>query len=195
MKIKKEILKDIKAYMYKDKSIPEGWIYLGDEHERYVLGQPGTCNLLVFGVNPSTAVAGNDDPTIRKVRSIAEHDGFDGWIMVNLYPQIATDPEKLHVKADKDIIEINIAVLEAVANSYYINKIWAAWGDLIDKRYYLGQGLNKIIEVMNGADAEWYYRGTLTKKRNPRHPLYMKLEETMNWFAVADYATHWMWKE
>ena len=86
MIIDNEVCRDAKKWMDNNPDIPEGWIYLGNEKERYVLGQPGDKNILVFGVNPSTAVAGKDDPTIRKVRSISQHDGFDGWIMVNLYP-------------------------------------------------------------------------------------------------------------
>ena len=57
----------------------DGWIYLGNTDERYILGQPGRRNMLVFGVNPSTAVPGKDDPTIRKVRKLtAEQDTMAG---------------------------------------------------------------------------------------------------------------------
>ena len=54
--------------MWEDKH--EGWIYLGDDKARYILGEPGKRNILVFGINPSTACPGeeNIDPTIRKIR-------------------------------------------------------------------------------------------------------------------------------
>lgn len=190
MKIDNKALKNMAAWMENNESLPDGWIYIGDSCERYVLGQPGKYNLLVLGVNPSTAVAGKDDPTIRKVRSIAKHDGYDGWIMVNLYPMISTDPNQLPNEADENIIKNNIEVINAVANSYCIGAIWAAWGDLIDKRYYLGDVLFDIQELEE-LDAQWYYRGSLTRKGNPRHPLYMRLDEQMNWFAVADYSASW----
>ena len=90
----------------------DGWIYLGDENERYVLGQPGIRNMLVFGVNPSTAVPGKDDPTIRKVRKITSAAEYDGWIMANLYPQIALHPEDLHKKADRKLLSKNLDVLK-----------------------------------------------------------------------------------
>ena len=190
MKIDNKVLKNMSVWMDNNDYIPDGWIYIGDSHERYVLGQPGKYNLLVFGVNPSTAVAGKDDPTIRKVRSVANHDGYDGWIMVNLYPIVSTDPNELPQEADEEIVKNNLAVINAVANSYSIGAIWAAWGDLIDKRFYLGDGLFDI-QQLDGLDAQWYYRGTLTRKGNPRHPLYMGLDEKMNWFAVADYSAEW----
>lgn len=191
MKICGAVIQDMKIWMKENQSIPDGWIYLGDKNERYVLGQPGQRNILVFGVNPSTAVAGKDDPTIRKVRSISQHEGFDGWIMVNLYPLVSTDPDLLPKVVDNNLVENNLKVLEAVAKSYYIDRIWAAWGNIIDKRMYLGEGLYDIQEVLCCIDAEWYYRGSLTKSGNPRHPLYMKTEEDFNWFPVADYAAEW----
>lgn len=195
MNIRKSEFADIKKTMQEDDSIPEGWIYIGDEHERYVLGQPGRYNLLVFGVNPSIAVAGKDDPTIRKVRSIAEHEGFDGWIMVNLYPLVSTDPDGLPEEADPQLVKNNLDVIEAVAKSYYIGRIWAAWGDIIEKRFYLGDGLYDIQEKLYCIDAEWYCRGARTKKGNPRHPLYMSLDEKMDWFPVADYAASWRYAD
>lgn len=83
MRIDEHMLADLPAWMEKRDDIPKGWLYIGDEKERYLLGQPGKYNLLVFGVNPSTASPGesNLDPTIRKVRKVAEKEGFDGWIM------------------------------------------------------------------------------------------------------------------
>ncbi|MCR5778291.1 MAG: DUF1643 domain-containing protein [Lachnospiraceae bacterium] len=185
------MMHELQSLIDKNSSIPDGWIYIGNDQERYVLGQPGKRNLLVFGVNPSTAVAGKDDPTIRKVRSISKHDGYDGWIMVNLYPVISTDPNQLPEEADSQIVKNNLEVLCAIANSYYIDRIWAAWGDIIEKRGYLGSILYDVQEALYCIDAEWFYRGSLTKRGNPRHPLYMKLEESLNMFPVADYASIW----
>ena len=74
MRIVERMLADLPAWMDKRDDVPKGWLYIGDEKERYLLGQPGKYNLLVFGVNPSTASPGesNLDPTIRKVRKVAE---------------------------------------------------------------------------------------------------------------------------
>ena len=100
--------------------------------------QPGKKNMLVFGVNPSTATPGdnNIDPTIRKVRKLTAEDGYDGWIMVNLYPLRATDPKELPQKEDKKLLEKNIKVLKALVKTYRIDAVWAAWGNTIDTRFY-----------------------------------------------------------
>lgn len=169
----------------------DGWIYLGNTEERYVLGQPGRRNMLVFGVNPSTAVPGKDDPTIRKVRKITSASGYDGWIMVNLYPAIASHPEDLPENADKGLLRKNLEYLKLLQEQYRIDAVWAAWGDAIDSRYYLGKALVDIQNTLDG-DFQWYYRGKMTRKGNPRHPLNMKEEEVFNWFPVFDYATVYM---
>ena len=192
MRIDSRMLENMAEWMRKSADIPQGWIYLGDDTERYILGQTGKRNILVFGVNPSTATPGDDhiDPTIRKVRKLTAEDGYDGWIMVNLYPLRATDPKSLPEKEDKKLLEKNIKVLKALIKAYRIDKVWAAWGNTIDTRFYLGDTLYDIQEALDG-DFEWYYRGAMTKSGNPRHPLYMKSQEKYVWFPVADYAANW----
>ena len=193
MRLDSKMLDNLKDWTNKQDTIPNGWLYVGDEKERYVLGQPAARNILVFGVNPSTASAGenNLDPTIRKVRKLVSEQGCDGWIMVNLYPLRSTDPKELPKKADKKLIENNLKIMRAIEQSYYIEKIWAAWGNIIDTRFYLGEALYDIQETLTSA--EWYYRGEMTKQGNPRHPLYMKSGESFNWFPVADYAAEWLY--
>lgn len=84
---------------------------------------PEKYNVLVFGVNPSTATPENDDPTIRKVREIVKNNGYDGWIMMNLYPLISTDPSQLSESADKKLIKKNLKVIKAVVESYTIGAV------------------------------------------------------------------------
>ena len=52
MRIDKRMLDGIPAWLERQDDIPSGWLYIGDEKERYILGQPGRRNMLVFGVNP-----------------------------------------------------------------------------------------------------------------------------------------------
>lgn len=192
MRIDKRILDNLAVWMEKRDDIPQGWIYLGDEKERYILGQPGKRNMLVFGINPSTATPGENhiDPTIRKVRKLLAEAGYDGWIMANIYPFRSTDPKGLPKQVDRAMQEKNIKVLKALLHAYRIDAVWAAWGDIIDTRCYLGEILYDIQEELTG-DFEWYYRGKKTRNGNPRHPLYMESGEPFKWFPVADYAASW----
>ncbi len=168
-----------------------GWIYLGDADNRFVLGQPGVMNMLVIGVNPSTTVPGKDDPTIRKVRKLTYADGYDGWIMVNLYPEIASHPDGLPENPDRKLLDLNLRNLKMLQEKYRIAAVWAAWGDAIDSRPYLGKSLVDIQYALDG-DFQWYVRGKMTRRGNPRHPLYIKEEEVFDWFPIYDYATFYM---
>ena len=80
--------------------------YIGDDEVRYVLGQPGNNNLLVIGVNPSTATPEEPDQTIKKVMEISKANGYGGWIMVNLYPQRSTNPNGMTF--DQNLIKENL---------------------------------------------------------------------------------------
>lgn len=69
-----------------------------DEHTlscRYLLEKKGKKELIVLGLNPSTADSVEPDRTMRRVMHYAEQENFDGFAMINLYPQRATKPENL----------------------------------------------------------------------------------------------------
>lgn len=124
-----------------------GWVYLFDDNvnARYVLGQLGKNNLLVIGVNPSTATPENPDLTIRKVIKISKANGYNGWIMVNLCPHISTDPEGMIV--NQKLINDNLKQIQSVCQRYKIENVWCAWGDLIDapdKKILLHNSWNEI---------------------------------------------------
>ncbi|MBQ6229555.1 MAG: DUF1643 domain-containing protein [Eubacterium sp.] len=174
----------------KQNSKETGWIYIGDDKERYVLGQPGIYNVMVIGVNPSTATPEKDDTTVRNVRKIVDNNGYYGWIMINIYPLIATNTEDLPLNADKSLIKQNIKVINHVINNYNIGAFWAAWGDLIDTRDYLG---NALVEMFNSiqSEREWYCIGNMTRKGNPRHPLYLKTDSKFEPFCMGDYICFW----
>lgn len=65
--------------------------YLDDESNdteiRYTLGTGEDNPLIAFGINPSTATPKKLDPTVKKVDELAKKHGFDGWIMLNVYPK------------------------------------------------------------------------------------------------------------
>ena len=64
---------------------------------RYALGEinkKGGRTLLCLGVNPSTAIPGNLDNTLKNVVKISKFNGYDSWIMLNVYPLRETNPKK-----------------------------------------------------------------------------------------------------
>ena len=146
-------------------------LYLGDDTERFILGESGANPIICFGINPSTANDIKYDPTILKIRKIASENNCDSWVMLNLYPQRATNPNDMHEKADNDLKIKNYEVIRSVFNIYPNALTLASWGNAIDKRKYLKDCLKEILAI--APDRKWVCRGKLTVKGNPRHQLYV----------------------
>ena len=186
---------------FKDALIPnstdydrERWIYVPDHYSeyRYILGTRGSHPLICIGINPSTASPDHLDNTLKSTQRIALNNGFDSFIMFNVYAQRATLPDDMEKEMNPQLHLENMKAFEWILNQYRIPcTVWAAWGDAIDCRPYLGKSLVDIQEKLDG-DFEWFRRGTMTRKGNPRHPLYMKEGELFTWFPVFDYATYYM---
>ena len=65
------------------------WLYVPNTYGeyRYILGTRGERPLICVGVNPSTAAPGDLDPTLKSVERVALHNGYDSFIMFNVYAQ------------------------------------------------------------------------------------------------------------
>jgi hypothetical protein len=147
-----------------------------DNKYRYALGTKGENTLYCFGINPSTATPEKYDPTITRVSKTAKNTGFDSFIMLNLYPLRATNPDGLPAEPDWGKHNINIdLILHTIKDG---STIWAAWGDLIHKRPWLIDIRNTILGLIKfyKKDIQWVIMGELTKNGNPRHPLYLKYQ-------------------
>lgn len=89
------------------------WIYENDSKTdvRYVLGIEGEHPLICFGINPSTAKPNELDNTLKSVDRLARSNGFDSWIMLNIYPQRATNPKDIHQNIDEHLQKRTLTLL------------------------------------------------------------------------------------
>lgn len=164
------------------------WIYKNnpDNSARYILGTKGQRTLFCFGINPSTATPEKPDPTIRKVARIAEHNGYDSFIMVNVYPKRDTVFEKLEDSVNDAEHLKNIAVItEAMADHAQID-IWLAFGDHIYDRAYLPICLKDIYARLPKERIRWFATG-VNKSGAPKHPLYQKNTASFIAFDMLSY--------
>ena len=148
-----------------------------DNLYRYSLGTKGRNTLYCFGINPSTATPENYDPTLKRVMSVADKKGFDSFVMLNIYPLRATNPDDLPASLNNDEHIKNLQIiLKLLKNG---STIWAAWGNLIDTRQWLKDCRDDILRRIQKSkkDVNWVKMGALTVKQNPRHPLYTKLQD------------------
>ena len=88
--------------------------------------QPRLCCFIML--NPSTADADKDDPTIRKCIGFAERLGFNGFIVVNLFAWRATDPADLRAEGwPRDEHTERMYWIRSIGHAHVVTVI-AAWG-------------------------------------------------------------------
>ncbi len=171
----------------------EKWLYIPDFYTeyRYILGTRGDRPLICVGINPSTAEPGSLDNTLKSVERIAAGNGFDSWIMFNVYAQRATRPDDMDESLNPRLHRENMRAFEYIlARSAARGRapaIWAAWGTIIEKRPYLSQCLRDMAGLAGGYGAVWLRAGRLSAKGHPHHPLYLKKDEKTLDFDMEEY--------
>lgn len=119
----------------------------------------GTC--VFVGLNPSTADADLDDPTIRRCIGFAKNWGYGKLVMLNAYAYRSTDPKALKTAPYPIGRENNKFLMQWSTKA---NIIIAAWGTNIN---IMRQ--HRCMELLGN---NVYHLG-LTKNNFPKHPLYL----------------------
>ena len=165
------------------------WLYAPNFYSeyRYILGTRGKNPLICIGINPSTAQPGDLDNTLKSVNRIALGNGFDSFIMFNVYAQRATDPDAMEQECNLALHRENLEAFRYVLSISEKPAVWAAWGTIIEKREYLPKCLLDMLEAGEEYGAQWYCAGKCSKKGHPHHPLYLKKDEKIRPFDVAAY--------
>lgn len=164
------------------------WEKTADGSARFVLGTEGENPLVCFGINPSTAVPNNLDPTVTRVSKFASRTPgqFDSWLMFNVYPQISTDPTGMHLALDPDLKAENERHIAQLVDGRALTLL-AAWGTLVESRPYLLDAMRDIVQLPELQACTWVSLGDPTKAGHPRHPLYLKGCTPFVPFDVAAY--------
>jgi len=122
-------------------------------------------------LNPSTADATLDDPTIRRCRGFAERNdsAFNGIVVVNLYALRSTDPRALWNHADPIGPENDRWLRDVAACS----EVVCAWGANARE-----DRVRQVVEILRAAGASLLCLGQ-TKDGHPRHPLYVRSDHPL----------------
>ena len=165
------------------------WLYAPNFYSeyRYILGTRGKNPLICIGINPSTAQPGDLDNTLKSVQRIAHGNGFDSFIMFNVYAQRATDPDTMERTCNLQLHRENLEAFRYVLSIGENPTVWAAWGTIIEKRDYLKDCLRDMIAAGEEYGANWVCAGKCSKKGHPHHPLYLRKDELVRPFDVAAY--------
>ena len=169
------------------------WLYVPDFYTeyRYILGTRGRDPLICIGINPSTAAPDDLDNTLKSVSRIAGGNGFDSWIMFNVYAQRAPRPDDMDRELNLRLHEENMAafeyILSTVSSGGVSPAVWAAWGTIIEKREYLPRCLCDMAELGERYGAHWLKAGKCSAKGHPHHPLYLRKDEKTEDFDILGY--------
>lgn len=169
------------------------WLYVPDFYTeyRYILGTRGADPLICIGINPSTAAPDDLDNTLKSVSRITAGNGFDSWIMFNVYAQRATRPDDMDRELNRRLHEENMAAFEYILSTASLSgaspAIWAAWGTIIEKRPYLPHCLRDMALLGERYGAHWLKAGKCSAKGHPHHPLYLRKDEKTESFDILGY--------
>ena len=119
-------------------------------------------------LNPSTADAEIDDPTIRRCMAFARSWGFSCLSVRNLYALRATDPARLEAERDPVGGERGDAELAAATIADLVVVAWGANASPWRER--------KAVELLSGARLMCLGK---TKSGHPRHPLYVRADQSL----------------
>jgi hypothetical protein len=125
---------------------------------------------------------------MKKLVRIVENNNeeYDSWIMLNIYPQRAINPDNLDRQRNEDIHKKNLHIIERYVNDN--SSILCSWGASIGRRAYLIDCLNDIYKLLNKKQNIRYFRiSELLKDGHPRHILYANIDNGLIDFDMDDY--------
>ena len=165
------------------------WLYVPNFYSeyRYILGTRGKNPLICVGINPSTARPDDLDNTLKSVQRIADGNGFDSFLMFNVYAQRATRPDDMEKTCNLLLHEENMKAWRYLLSISEKPAVWAAWGAIIEKRKYLTECVADMLRISREYDAEWFCAGAISKRGHPHHPLYLRKDEKLKPFDTEAY--------
>jgi hypothetical protein len=138
---------------------------------RYALtrwwGDGPVCGFIML--NPSTADAEKDDPTIRRCVGFARREGCGALLVLNLFAFRATNPRDMADAADPVGPHTDHYLLDLIQN--VDGPLIAAWG----AHWMAGERANDVT-AMIGRHCVCLGK---TKDGSPRHPLYVPADQPL----------------
>lgn len=126
-------------------------------------------------LNPSTADAQLDDPTIRRCRGFAKTLGYSGIIVVNLYALRSTDPAALWAHPDPVGPENDQHIIRATDSG----EVVCAWGANAQR-----ERVEDVVRMLRYGGRRMHCLGT-TRDGHPRHPLYVRADQPLVEWSLA----------
>lgn len=139
---------------------------------RYTLWREWNSHLATVAfvmLNPSTADADNDDPTIRRCTNLARSWGYGSLEVVNLFAYRTSEPRQLRQALDPIGPDNDRYLLDAADRAQMLIIAWGIHGTILARDQAVLALLARRCNIS-------YLR--LTESGQPRHPLYLRREIT-----------------
>jgi hypothetical protein len=140
-------------------------------------------------LNPSTADATHNDPTIIRVQQFARRFGFEELVVTNLFALRATNPAQLRTAEDPCGPDNESHLVLAALESRLVILAWGNSGALGGA----GQSVRLLLASLGMTD-KLSRLGSVTKAGQPRHPLYLpsttEIEDWKGSLFNQRYSTH-----
>jgi hypothetical protein len=125
---------------------------------------------------------------MKSAQRIAWANGYDSFLMFNVYAQRATRPDDMEKERNDWLHGENMKAfryLLSLAGKH--PAVWAAWGSIIEKRKYLLDCVQDMLDIGKAHDAIWFYAGSVSARGHPHHPLYLRSNTPLTPFDVEFY--------
>ena len=116
-------------------------------------------------LNPSTATADRDDPTIRRCIRFAQGWGYGTLYVANLFAFCTSDPNYLKTTADPVGPDNDQSILAVMARCSLTIAAWGANGVYLDRHH-------RVVQLIASVGGRLWHLG-LSNAGHPRHPLYL----------------------
>jgi len=128
----------------------------------------GQGSVLFVMLNPSTADADKDDPTIRRCLGFVQRWGYRKLYVGNLFALRSTDPRALFAHDDPIGVGNDEALMQLASGA---TRVVCAWGS---HGWYRGVGAMTRHRLRH---ATLFHLG-LCRNGEPKHPLYLRADTT-----------------
>ena len=165
------------------------WLYVPNRYSeyRYILGTRGRHPLICVGINPSTAAPDALDPTLQSAQRIALANGYDSFLMFNVYAQRATRPDDMEPALNPTLHAENRKAFRYLLVPVGAPGGLGRLGQYHRETAYLMDCMRDFAADGEAVGARWFTAGPLLKSGQPHHPLYLRGDTRLVDFDIAAY--------
>lgn len=162
---------------------------------RYVLGVEGDRTLIFIGLNPSTAIPKHPDATWNILNGMCNRKGYNGLIIINLFPKVihneenhTVDNENSEIATfvnDKNFTLITELFSKRLKNVDYT--ILCGWGNDITLKTEAQTAIERLKNALVNVPTQKIKCLGLTKQGHPLSPLARIKKEDFKLFDLMNY--------